>query len=382
MSADYELTESVGNPRGRGGCRVQFGEERSGPNEESENSGKDIDRVDDWCRSPRRWLTLRYSESPDSRRSGSRVGCRIRPDDLRGTSDRETVRLGSRSTLGRRESDRAERKDSRDREVSSYYRNADRLRRPRRDPSDPPSDKLGDEIPSRGSRRGDSSRYEWPASPWPDEGRAQVKRMVMKPPNFNGMGSVRTFLAKFDNCARYNRCSDREKLHYLTNALEDPATQVLWDLQPKGAVSYRDLRATLAQVYGSEGQAEVYRAQLKLVRRMKGESLIDLAMEIRRLMVMASPGPTDRTTEIVARDVFLDALDDPELTFQIHAQRPRDLDSAVQIAQYKEAVMRSLPCRSSKPVRAVVQSGNEGKIDAELRDLRAAALVGNSGVER
>ena len=56
----------------------------------------------------------------------------------------------------------------------------------------------------------------------------------------------------------------------------------------------------------------MYRAQLKLVRRKKGESLTDLAMEIRRLMMMAFPGPTDSTTEIVARDVFLDALDDPE----------------------------------------------------------------------
>ena len=79
----------------------------------------------------------------------------------------------------------------------------------------------------------------------------------MKPPSYGGKGSVRMFLAKFDNCSRYNRWSDREKLDYLTNAMEDPAAQVLWYLQSDGAVSYRDLRATLVQVYGSEGQAEV-----------------------------------------------------------------------------------------------------------------------------
>ena len=94
-------------------------------------------------------------------------------------------------------------------------------------------------------------------------------------------------------------------------------------------MSYRDLRATSVQVYRSEGQAEVFGAQLEIVRRKKGESLTNLAMDIRRLMVMVFPGPTDRTTEIVARDVFLDALDDPELTFQIHTQRPRDSDSDV-----------------------------------------------------
>ena len=70
-------------------------------------------------------------------------------------------------------------------------------------------------------------------------------------------------------------------------------------------------------------------------------------------------------------DVFLDALDDPELAFQVHTQRARDLVSAVQTARYLEAVMHSFPSRSSKPVRAVVQAGDGGKIEAELRDIRA-----------
>ena len=98
-----------------------------------------------------------------------------------------------------------------------------------------------------------------------------MKLMVMKPRSFSGKGSVRTFLAKFDNCARW---LDREKLHYLTNALEDPVAQVLWDLQSDRAMSYRELRATLVRVYGSEGQAEVYKAQLKLMRRKKGPGAV------------------------------------------------------------------------------------------------------------
>ena len=69
--------------------------------------------------------------------------------------------------------------------------------------------------------------------------------------------------------------------------------------------------------------------------------------------------------------MFLDALDDPELAFQVHTQRPRVLDSAVQMAQYMEAVMHSFPSRPSKPVQAVVQAGDEGKNEAELKDLWA-----------
>ena len=50
--------------------------------------------------------------------------------------------------------------------------------------------------------------------------------MMMRPPIFNGKGSVFTFLAKFDNYGEYNGWSDKEILHYLTNTLEDPAAQV------------------------------------------------------------------------------------------------------------------------------------------------------------
>ena len=87
-------------------------------------------------------------------------------------------------------------------------------------------------------------------------------------------------------------------------------------------------------------------------------------------MFMAFPGTGDRTTEIVAHDVFLEALDEPDLILQIQAQHPSDLDSALRVAQYMEAVMKSLPGRPSKPVRMVVQSGTDSKIDTELRDLR------------
>ena len=90
----------------------------------------------------------------------------------------------------------------------------------------------------------------------------------MKPPNFDGRGSVLTFLAKFDNCAAHNKWTDEKKLHYLANSLEDPAAQVLWDMQ--GCGSYKDLRRTLRRIYGSDDQAEVYRSKFKIRHRKKG----------------------------------------------------------------------------------------------------------------
>ena len=108
-----------------------------------------------------------------------------------------------------------------------------------------------------------------------------------------------------------------------------------------------------------------------MVRRKKGESLTDLAQEIRRLMVLAFPGPTDRTTDMVARVVFIEALEDQDLVNQVQAQRPTNLDSALQVEQHMEAVMRTVTSRSSKAVRAVVQDTIDPRVAAALKELKA-----------
>ena len=78
------------------------------------------------------------------------------------------------------------RKCAGDRVDGSKRRQAEgRPRRSRRDPSDPSSDPSGDEWYPRVARRRDSSQCEWPDSPWPEEGRAPVKRMVMKPASYS-----------------------------------------------------------------------------------------------------------------------------------------------------------------------------------------------------
>ena len=111
--------------------------------------------------------------------------------------------------------------------------------------------------------------------------------------------------------------------------------------------------------------------QINMDRRKKGQSLTHLAQEICRLMVLAFPGPTDRTTDIVTRDVFIEALKNPDLVIRVQAQRPTNLDSALQMAQHMEAVMRRVTSKSSKPVRAVAQGAGDPRVEGGLRDLKA-----------
>ena len=63
----------------------------------------------------------------------------------------------------------------------------------------------------------------------------------------------------------------------------------------------------------------MYGSQLKTLQRKKGKWLTDVAQKIQKLMVLAYPGPPNKTTGMVARDAFLEALDDLEPIVYIQA---------------------------------------------------------------
>jgi len=65
--------------------------------------------------------------------------------------------------------------------------------------------------------------------------------------------------------------------------------------------------------------------ELRCRRRGKGESLRELAQDIRRLMALAYPGERSSLADHTARDAFLSVLDDPEFELKIREREPADL---------------------------------------------------------
>ena len=59
--------------------------------------------------------------------------------------------------------------------------------------------------------------------------------------------------------------------------------------------------------------------------------------DIQRLVALGYPGPTNATTEIVARDAFLDSLDDRAFAMKIREKESSNLDEALKIALRLEA---------------------------------------------
>lgn len=175
----------------------------------------------------------------------------------------------------------------------------------------------------------------------PRTDRPSAKRQFMKPGKFDGTGSLESFLRQFEVCAEHNQWTTKEKTDFLQCSLERSAVQLLWDFGSRADVAYEDLVERLRQRYGLESQAETFRTQLRCRRQKDRESLADLLHDIRRLVTLAYPAPASETTEAIARDAFLDAMRDFDLSLKVREREPKSLDetfrTAVRLETYKKS---------------------------------------------
>lgn len=64
------------------------------------------------------------------------------------------------------------------------------------------------------------------------------RKTQMKPGKFDGNGSLESFFAQFEVCARHSRWTCDDKVDFMRCALEKAATQQLWDFGAREDVTY------------------------------------------------------------------------------------------------------------------------------------------------
>lgn len=101
------------------------------------------------------------------------------------------------------------------------------------------------------------------------------------------------------------------KATYLAVNFSGPAREVLGDLSPTQRKDFGELTQALSMRFETENRSEMYRATLKSMARKRNESLPELAQSIRRLTKNAYPQAPADVREVLAKDTFVDALDDP-----------------------------------------------------------------------
>jgi transposase InsO family protein/predicted aspartyl protease len=192
--------------------------------------------------------------------------------------------------------------------------------------------------------------------------------MPMKPGKFDGTGSLESFLVQFDVCARHNKWTDAEKADFLRCSLEKAATQLLWDFGAQPSAAYEELVGRLRERYGTDGQAETFRTQLHYRRQRANESLSDLLHEIRRLVVLAYPVPSNETTQILARDAYLEAMRDRELSLKVREREPKTIDEAYRTALRLEAYQQTRETDDRRRPPNQVRATQETDFSARLQE--------------
>jgi len=167
---------------------------------------------------------------------------------------------------------------------------------------------------------------------------------------YDGTDCFETWLARFECVADYMEWTERDKLFHLKFNLTGNAGHILWNMGNKTTVeaAIRLLRNR----FGTAGQSEWYRAELHARHRKPGEDLQHLYQEIARLILLAYPDRSDDVTDLVARDAFLDDLDDETLRVRIMDREPPNLDAALKHAIKLESYTGG--CKTAEPNRSNV----------------------------
>jgi predicted aspartyl protease len=174
----------------------------------------------------------------------------------------------------------------------------------------------------------------------PEVQKRQIDNSIVVP-QFDGSGDLELFLKRFMLVSRYYRWSEEEKLFRLEHCLAYNAQYVLMDAPPASSVD--EFVGILRSRFGFVANAEQYRAELSRLRRGT-LSMHDLYLAVRRLVNKAFPGQWSTSTEIYARDAFLNALDDRELRGRIlmTVPPPETLSAVYDIAERAITVVEAV----------------------------------------
>ena len=162
---------------------------------------------------------------------------------------------------------------------------------------------------------------------------AAPARKLREPGSFDGSGSWEAYKTQFQMLAHLNRWSNEEKAVYLSTSLKGPAMAVLNSLSRSNLYDYDALASALEARFGTAHQTELYRTRLKTRIRGREESLPALAEDVENLTRLAYPDATAQPMwDLLAKDRFIDALQEEELRLRLRQARPATLRDALHLA--------------------------------------------------
>ena len=202
------------------------------------------------------------------------------------------------------------------------------------------------------------------------------------PDSFDGRGHLTDYLAHFDICTEINSWTLAQKASYLALSLRGSAQEVLGNLNSDQKINYQLLVKALQRRFDPQNQVQLYRVQLRCRRRMSNETLPELGQAIRRLTRQAYPGATSSLMESLAKDNFIDVLEDSDVKWKVYQFKPNNLDDAVCAALELEAFFKTEKTmqytagatkRFTREVKTDTRESGENTVSTSNSDIEALA---------
>ena len=158
-----------------------------------------------------------------------------------------------------------------------------------------------------------------------------------KPPTFDGSTSWQDFLVQFEMIAYANKWDDGQKAYELATSLRGVAQGIVTDIEPEKRLNYDRLVIALTSRFEPANQANMYKSQMNSYYRKPGQTLPEMAQEIRRITRLAYPTAPIEIRDQLAKDCFVRAVNDPKIQLSIFQREPKSIDDCVRFGLDYEA---------------------------------------------
>lgn len=195
-------------------------------------------------------------------------------------------------------------------------------------------------------------------------------RPVVMPESFAALDSEEwdSWISHFEDCAVINGWSDERKAQFLAVRMRGAALLQLQGLATGVRENYTTLKGALREKFVPKERIELHKAEFRARHRERDEKLPDLASSLRRLVSRAYPEAVLDLQDSLAKDQFIDALEDREIRMKLRESGPKTLDEAVSRALQIEAMYEAESRRGKGRSVRVVQESSKSE-NSELLEL-------------
>ena len=182
-------------------------------------------------------------------------------------------------------------------------------------------------------------------------------RPVAMPESFAALDSKEwdLWLVHFEDCAEINGWNPERRAQFLAVRMRRAALLQLQSIPMTVCANYNNLKAALQLKFVPQERVELHKAEFRAQHREKDEKLLDLSSSLRRLARKAYPEAAEELQNSLAKDQFIDVLEDREIQLKLRESGAKTIDEAVsralQIEAMYEAELRSGKSRSFRLVQ-------------------------------